>query len=139
VYKVSCVGEKKIREMEATLRRMDDSRNESPFTAMNGNGDGREHDDVGVSADDWDRAVQSQYPSQPSRVAMDGEEELSDDGGVKLRVEQVRLVLFEGKRPPEESSMSGSSCPVSLSISFSSLGDKLFAPMAYRSIPTLEH
>lgn len=82
-----------------------------------GNGD-RANDGVEVSAGEWDRQVRAhalQTPANGRGVrAAQGEDGARDDdaiaGGVTLRVEQVRVVLFEGKTvtrwEPSESELS---------------------------------
>lgn len=77
-------------------------------TLIHGGGDdgGDEHEGVEVSAEDWDRqmhahAIQTTFTNGHGVGTTWGEGNTRDDaavaGGVILRVEQVRVVLFDGK------------------------------------------
>lgn len=78
-----------------------------------------EYDDVAVSAEDWDRQARALRNRDSAGVGVNGafdergDADEEDAGGVTLRVEQVRLVLFEGKAPKGFSALDGTGTCIS--------------------------
>lgn len=75
-----------------------------------GNGGDNDDDDVEVTAEEWDRQVRALRSTTTKTTSEDLEDETVDDigaGGVTLRVEQARLVLFEGKIVSSSPSLNG--------------------------------
>lgn len=98
LFRASVLSEKDVAEITRTIASASNSELRARGLGFGVNGHGREEeegDEYEVSAEDWERAAARAQNDNEEAEKLEGDSR-GVGGGVTLRVEQVRVVLFEG-------------------------------------------